>query len=89
MKITDYLEEQLKDPEFAKVYKEVRAERLLAQRLVEERKHQNLSQRELAKRAGIRQSHLCRFESGEHTPSFEFVRKVASGLGKTINYIVE
>lgn len=42
-------------------------------------------QSELAKKIGIKQSNISRFESGDYNPSIEFLYKVATGLNKTIN----
>jgi len=40
-----------------------------------------ISQRLLAKKIGITQSALARFESGKINPTLSFLKKVTSGLG--------
>ena len=43
-----------------------------------------LSQGELAKLVGTKQSAISRFESGRYNPSIKFLGKVADSLGKSI-----
>ena len=40
-----------------------------------------LNQRELAKKIGVTQSALARFESGKVDPRLTFLKKVTAGLG--------
>ena len=44
------------------------------------RRQLEMSQEELAKRAGIRQSHVCRLETGKHSPTYLTIQKVANAL---------
>lgn len=50
-------------------------------RLTEERVHQGLSQRDLAKLCGLKQSAIARLESVKSIPRLDTVVKVASALG--------
>lgn len=52
--------------------------------VVEARKSQNLTQKELSKLTGIRQSNLSRIENGKCTPTLEMLQKIAAGLGKRV-----
>ena len=48
------------------------------------RKHRqrlNMSQDELARKAGIPQSHVCRLETGKHAPTYVTIKKLAQALG--------
>jgi ribosome-binding protein aMBF1 (putative translation factor) len=45
------------------------------------RQRLHMSQEELAKRAGIPQSHVCRLETGKHAPTYLTIEKLASALG--------
>jgi len=86
MKFQDWLKEQLEtDPEFKVEFEKIQSEKILVKKLAEARIEQNLTQQDLAEKAGVKQSHLSRFESGKHTPSWDFVHRVAYGLGKTIH----
>lgn len=53
------------------------------------REEAGLSQKELAKRAGISPSGLCRIESGDYDPSWGNMRKVATGLGVSMETLAE
>jgi transcriptional regulator with XRE-family HTH domain len=49
------------------------------------RTKQGITQEELAKRAGTKQSIISRFEGGNYNPSLEFMQKLAQGLGKELH----
>ena len=56
----------------------------LKRQLVEARLSENLSQKELAERCGLKQSTLARLESGKSSPSFKSLQRIAKGLGKKL-----
>jgi ribosome-binding protein aMBF1 (putative translation factor) len=45
------------------------------------RRRLRMSQEELAKKAGIPQSHVCRLETGKHAPSYLTIERLATALG--------
>ena len=49
--------------------------------LIEARVKHKLTQRGLAKKIGVAQSALARFESGRIDPRISFIKKVTKGLG--------
>jgi len=51
-----------------------------ARKIIRDRAAAGLSQRELAKRAGISFEHLCRIETGKHTPSVATIEKIDRAL---------
>ncbi len=53
------------------------------------RKELGLTQSELGKRAGISQPNITRFESGNYTPSLEFLVKIAGAMGKKVKVTLE
>lgn len=53
------------------------------------RKEQNMTQNELAERAGTKKSNISRFESGKYNPTLDFMAKLAEGLGKKIHIILD
>jgi predicted transcriptional regulator len=81
----EYLEEQLKDPEFAEEWEKQQPEREYIAAIIRACGEQNLTQKELAKRAGIRQSNLSRIETGKCSPTVSTLQQIASGLGKTLH----
>ena len=52
----------------------------LARKIIRDRVAAGLTQRELAKRAGISFEHLCRVESGKHIPSVPTIDKIDRAL---------
>ncbi len=54
----------------------------LAARLIARRKQAELSQAELARRAGVRVETLNRIERGKTTPDFSTVRKLVNAINK-------
>lgn len=55
----------------------------LARKIIRDRVAAGLTQRELAKRAGISFEHLCRIETGKHTPSVPTIDKIDRALRKS------
>jgi len=52
----------------------------LARGTIRDRARAGWSQKELARRAGIRVETLCRIETGKHTPSVETIEKIDRAL---------
>jgi len=81
----EYLADQLKDPKFAKVYEEESGKIDLAIELARIRQEAGISQRELAKRVGTRQSVIARMENPEYTGySVRMLRRIAAALDVSI-----
>ena len=59
--------------------------REIIRQLVRERKHQKLTQRELAEKTGLKQSNISRLETGKSNPSLDLLQRVAEGLGKELH----
>jgi transcriptional regulator with XRE-family HTH domain len=57
----------------------------IIRQVIQTRIDKNITQKELAERIGIKQSNISRFESGNYNPTLEFLKKIASGLGKEIH----
>jgi transcriptional regulator with XRE-family HTH domain len=85
MTFREDLQKRLKDPEFVREYKALEPEYEIIRQVIQSRTEQNITQKELADRIGIKQSNISRLESGNYNPSLEFLKKVASGLGKEIH----
>ncbi len=81
----DHLKEQLKDPEFAVEWERQRPEREYIKAIIAARKEQNLSQKELAEKTGIRQSNISRIENGNCSPTIATLQQIADGVGKTLH----
>lgn len=78
--------ELLKDKEFKKEYNRLKPEYTLIAAMIEARIKKGLTQKELAKRAGTKQSAIARFESGRSNPSIKFLGKLSSSMGLKLAY---
>ena len=81
MKFDDYLQEQLKDPDFKKEWDDIQPEMDVIRAMIDARIEQNLTQKELAARTGIDQADINKLENGTRNPSLKLLKKLASGLG--------
>jgi predicted transcriptional regulator len=79
-----FLEEQLKDPEFADEWERAKPEFEVMKLLVEARSEMGMSQSELARRTGIRQPNISRLERGTCSPTLNTLSALAKGLGKKL-----
>ena len=79
-----YLDEQMKDPEFAAAYEEIQPEMDVIRAIVEARISQNLTQKELAERTGINQADISKLENGTRNPSLKLLKRLADGMGMTL-----
>ena len=77
----EFKKEYLSDPVRRKAYEDHEVEAKIYAALVRERIQHKLTQKELAKKIGIAQSALARFESGRGNPTLAFLQKVTSALG--------
>lgn len=79
--LADLKKDLLKRPGFRKAYEELEPEFRIIRALALARMKKGLNQRELAKKIGITQSALARFESGKVDPRLTFLKKITAGLG--------
>ena len=61
----------------------------IKEQLIRIRIDQGLSQAELAKKVGTKQSAISRLESGDSNPGIEFLSKVAQALGKEVHITIQ
>ena len=80
-----YLKKQLKNPEFAAAWQKLQPEREYLLAIIEARISQNLTQKELAEKTGIKQSNISRIENGNYSPSVATLQRIAAGIGKTLH----
>lgn len=74
-------EEMNRDPEFRDEWERTALARMVAAQLIGFRADNELSQRKLADRLGMKQPYVARLESGETNPDFETLVKIARELG--------
>lgn len=79
-----FKKEALKDPKVKKAYDDLQPEFDLIALMIRKRIDEGLTQKELAKRMGTKQSAISRFESGTYNPSFAWIRNAAHALDAKI-----
>ena len=76
----DHLNEELKDPEFKRLFEEESRLLRLGLAIAEAREQKGISQNELAKKSRITQQQLSKIENGVNCNMLTFIR-VSSALG--------
>lgn len=77
---TDFKRKLLKDKRIKASYDALEPEFVLIQNVIQKRLEKGLTQKDLAKKIGTKQSAVSRLESGRSNPSFAFLQKVAVAL---------
>ena len=75
----------MRDEEFKIEYEKLKPRYDLIAQVIDARNKLNITQEELALRAGTQKSNISRFESGSYNPSLDFVTKLARSLDKEIS----
>lgn len=70
----------LKDPKFRRAYEKLEPEFALIRQILDRRLKLGLSQTQLAKKLGTKQSAVARLESGNYNPTVKQLQKIASAL---------
>lgn len=74
-------QELLKNPEVKAEYDALAPEFDIIQALIDARKQQNITQKELSERTGITQADISRIENGTRNPSLAMLKRLAKGIG--------
>ena len=74
------MEEQMKNPEFAKEYERIQPEMDVIRAIVDARTSKNLTQKQLAERTGINQADISKLENGTRNPSINLLKRLADGM---------
>jgi len=78
------LAEQLKNPEFKRQYDEYGRQLEIAYQILQLRKKAKMTQAELAKKIGTKQSNVARMEAGNQNFSIDILQRIASVLKKNL-----
>lgn len=76
--------EALKDPKFKAEYDKLKPEFTLISAIIEARAKKKLTQKDLARKMGTKQSVISRLESGSANPSFGFLKRLAKALNSDL-----
>ncbi len=75
----------MNNPKFKEEYKNTRADFEIMKALINARCEQDITQAELAKRSGLKQSNISRIENGTCSPNLSTLKQIAKGLGKELH----
>jgi len=81
--------ELLADPDTYQEYKALEPEYEVIRQIIKARMEQDMTQSELARLIGTKQSNISRLEGGDYNPSLQFLKRVARGLGKKLHISFE
>ena len=85
VKFDDFLQQELaNDEELKQEYEALEIEYQLKQALIEIRKGQKMTQKELAALTGIHQSDISKIENGTANPTVKVLQRLAKGLNKKL-----
>jgi predicted transcriptional regulator len=84
MKWDDAKKKILQNEEVRQELKNNEAEYKIIEEIITARQEKNLTQKDLAKLVGTRQSNISRLESGNYNPTLEFLNKIARAIGKEL-----
>ena len=80
----DYLNEQMKNPEFKEEYDALEPEFAIIQAIIDARKYSGITQKELSQKSGIAQGDISKLENGNANPSLKTLQRLASAMGKRL-----
>ncbi|HEX9817630.1 MAG TPA: helix-turn-helix transcriptional regulator [Patescibacteria group bacterium] len=72
--------EWMADPKFRAIHDALQPEYDLIRQMIDQRLAKNMTQADLARKIGTKQSAISRLESGDANPSFKFLKKVAKAF---------
>jgi len=72
------------NPGLRKEYEALAPQYEIINAVIAARIEKQMTQADLAERAGTKQSNISRFESGNYNPSVEFLQKLAGALDKRL-----
>lgn len=76
----EYKKKALSDPEVKAEYEALQPEYDIIQAMIDTRKSQHLTQKELSERTGITQADISRIENGTRNPSLSMMKRLAAGM---------
>ncbi|MCK4473827.1 helix-turn-helix transcriptional regulator [Candidatus Parcubacteria bacterium] len=80
----EYLAKELKNPKFKKYYDEYGKQLEIAYQILQLRKQKRMSQAELARKIGTKQSNVARMEAGQQNFTTDTLQKIASVFNRDL-----
>ena len=84
MTLTEALNEQLKNETFKKEYEVLEPEYEIISSLIDARKSNNVTQKQLSEATGIAQSDISKIENGSANPTLKLLQRLAEGLNMSL-----
>lgn len=84
MTLTEALNEQLKDETFKKEYEALEPEYEIISSLIDARKANKVTQKQLSEATGIAQSDISKIENGSANPTLKLLQRLAEGLNMNL-----
>ena len=84
MTLTEALNEQFKDETFKKEYEVLEPEYEIISSLIDARKSNNVTQKQLSEATGIAQSDISKIENGSANPTLKLLQRLAEGLNMSL-----
>ncbi|MCQ2412624.1 MAG: helix-turn-helix domain-containing protein [Sphaerochaetaceae bacterium] len=78
---SEFKKKSLDNPEIKAEYDALQPEYDIIQALIEARKEQKMTQKDLSVATGITQADISRIENGTRNPSLEMIKRLAAGMG--------
>ena len=78
---SDLRKKWMKNQKFKKAYEELQPEYAIIHAIIKKRIESKMSQKDLAKKLGTKQSAISRLESGKYNPTLSFLKKLSTTLG--------
>lgn len=86
---TQFKRKALKNPKIRKEYEQFGPQFSIVQAIIRKRIEEGISQKELAKRIGTKQSAIARFESGTYNPTLLFIGRITDALDADLQITVK
>ena len=84
MTLKEALNEQLKDETFKKEYEALEPEYEIISSLIDARKANKVTQKQLSEATGIAQSDISKIENGSANPTLKLLQRLAEGLNMSL-----
>ncbi|MFA5140748.1 MAG: helix-turn-helix transcriptional regulator [Elusimicrobiota bacterium] len=86
--LQEYLREEMKDPEFRRLYAEADIELRVALEIIKAREAKGMTQQELAEALKTRQQTISRIERGAQNVTIETLNRIARALGRGLQVLL-
>ena len=80
IKFEDLLKEEMRDPEFRAEYEALGPEFAIIQAMIDARKQNGITQRQLSEKTGIAQGDISKLERGNANPSIKTLQRLAGAM---------